>query len=54
MTTENLNLATIEVIEDIFPHPKVLNFTCVVGKGSFKKGDLCILIQPDSVLPDAE
>jgi RNA ligase (TIGR02306 family) len=62
MTTENL--ATIEVIEDIFPHPdpeverleiaKVLNFTCVVGKGSFKKGDLCILIQPDSVLPDTE
>ena len=64
MTTESLNLATIEVIEDIFPHPdpeverleiaKVLNFTCVVSKGSFKKGDLCILIQPDSVLPDAE
>lgn len=62
--TEELKLATIEVIEDIFPHPdseverleiaKVLNFTCVVGKGVFKVGDLCILIQPDSVLPNAE
>lgn len=62
--TEQLKLATIEKIVDIFPHPdpeverleiaKVLNFTCVVGKGAFKVGDLCILIQPDSVLPDAE
>ena len=60
----DLKLATIERIVDIFPHPdpevekleiaKVLNFTCVVGKGAFKVGDLCILIQPDSVLPDAE
>lgn len=60
----DLKLATIEHIVDIFPHPdpeverleiaKVLNFTCVVGKGAFQVGDLCILIQPDSVLPDAE
>lgn len=63
-TMSDLKLATIELIVDIFPHPdpeverleiaKVLNFTCVVGKGAFKVGDLCILIQPDSVLPDAE
>jgi RNA ligase (TIGR02306 family) len=60
----DLKLATIERIVNIFPHPdpeverleiaKVLNFTCVVGKGVFKVGDLCILIQPDSVLPDAK
>jgi len=56
------NLATIEEIVEIFSHPdltverleiaKVLNFTCVVGKGSYQVGEKVILIQPDSVLPD--
>ena len=56
------SLATIEEIVEIFPHPdptvekleiaRVLNFTCVVSKGSYQVGERVILIQPDSVLPD--
>ena len=48
------NLATIEEIVEIFPHPdptverleiaKVLNFTCVVGKGSYQVGKKVILV----------
>lgn len=57
----NQNLATIEVIKDIKPHPdlevtkieiaQVLGFWCVVQKGQYNIGGKVILIQPDSVLP---
>ncbi|GAA6622821.1 RNA ligase family protein [Scytonema sp. NUACC26] len=59
-----MNLATVETIVDIFPHPdpeverleiaKVLEYTCVVAKGLLLPGDKVILIQPDSVLPNTE
>lgn len=57
-----MKLATIEKIKEIYPHPnadslefvKVLGYQCIVPKGKWKIGDWCILIQPDTVLPDAE
>lgn len=53
-------LASFEFITDIQPHPnadkldlaKVLGYTCIVGRGDFKPGDVCILIQPDTILPE--
>jgi RNA ligase (TIGR02306 family) len=59
-----MKLATIEQIVDIKPHPdseverleiaQVLGYTCAVAKGQYQPGEKCILIQPDSVLPDCE
>ena len=57
-----MKLASIETITDIFPHPnaenlefcRTLGFTCIVRKDHFKVGDLCILIQPDTLLPTTE
>ena len=54
-------LATIEKVKEILPHSgadkleiaHVAGLKCVVKKGSFKPGDWCVLIQPDTVLPDA-
>jgi RNA ligase (TIGR02306 family) len=47
-------------ISEILPHgnadrleiAKVLGWNCIVQKGAFKKGDLCIYIPIDSVLPE--
>ena len=57
-----MKLASIEKITDVFPHPeadslefcRVLNFTCIVRKGFWSVGDLCVFIQPDTCLPNAE
>lgn len=58
------NLATIERLENIYPHPDpevtaieiavVGNYHCVVRKGQWHVGDFCVLIQPDTKLPEAE
>lgn len=48
-------------IEEIFNHPNadkleiihVGGYQCVVGKGSFKVGDLAVYIYPDSVVPES-
>jgi RNA ligase (TIGR02306 family) len=55
-----MKLASLEKILEILPHPnadklelaKVLGYTCIVVKDSFKVGETCVLIQPDTVLPD--
>lgn len=55
-----MKLASFEKILEILPHPnadkldlaKVLGYTCIVVKDSFKVGETCVLIQPDTVLPD--
>ncbi len=57
-----MKLASIELIKEISPHSNadsleiatVLGYQCIVGKGSFKAGDTVVLIQPDTVLPDAK
>ena len=56
-----MKLASLEKIKEIYPHPnadslefvKVLGYQCIVPKGKWNVGDWCILIQPDTVLPDA-
>jgi RNA ligase (TIGR02306 family) len=53
-------LASIQKIEKVEPHPNadrlelatVLGWQCVVKKGDFKAGDLCVYFEIDSVLPD--
>lgn len=55
-------LASIERIKSIACHPnadrlelaQVLGYTCVVPKDKYSEGDLVVLIQPDTVLPDQE
>ena len=55
-----MKLASLEKIVEVIPHPnadkldlaKILGYTCIVLKDSFKVGDTCVLIQPDTVLPD--
>lgn len=57
-----MKLASIEKVIEVFPHPnadalefvKVLGYQCIVPKGKWNVGDWCVLIQPDTVLPDAE
>ena len=52
-------LASIQMIHDIVPIPdadrielaKVLGWQCVVPKGQFTKGDLCVYFEIDSFLP---
>lgn len=55
-------LASIELIQDIFPHSNAdkleiavcCNYRCVVPKNVFKINQPVIFISPDSVLPDTE
>ena len=57
-----MKLASIEKVIEVFPHPnadalefvKVLGYQCIVPKGKWNVGDWCVLIQPDTVLPDAQ
>lgn len=54
------NLATVEKIEEVKNHPnadrldlvRVLNFWAIVPRDKYRAGDLCVYIQPDSVLPN--
>lgn len=54
-----MNLATVEVIEEIRPHSnadklelaRVRNFWCIVQKETFREGDKVIYVRPDSQLP---
>lgn len=56
-----MKLATIERIERVFPHPNadkldlatVSGYTCIVGRDQYAVGDAAVLIQPDTVLPEA-
>jgi hypothetical protein len=55
-------LASIQKIEDIQPIPKadrievatVQGWECVVSKGEFEIGDLCVYFEVDSILPEHE
>lgn len=55
-------LASLELIEDVLPHPnadrleivKVLGYNSIVTKGVYKKDEMIVFIQPDAVLPDLE
>lgn len=55
-----MKLASVERITEITSHPNaerlefahVLGYKCLVPVGVYKAGELAILIQPDSVLPD--
>lgn len=57
-----MKLATIEIIQDVYPHPnaerlefvRVCGYDCIVPKDKYRVGDFCILIQPDTVLPEKE
>jgi len=57
-----MKLASIEKIKEVYLHPnadslefvKVLGYQCIVPKNKWKIGEWCILIQPDTVLPDAD
>ncbi|HEY9704990.1 MAG TPA: hypothetical protein V6C58_21305, partial [Allocoleopsis sp.] len=54
-----MKIATVETIRDIYPHTnadtlelaKVLNYQCVIKKGTYQIGEKVIFIQPDTVLP---
>lgn len=55
-----MSLASIQKIVGVEKHPnadlldiaQVLNYKCIVKRDQFKVGDLCVFIEPDSVLPD--
>ena len=55
-----MKLASIERIKAIEPHynadslelAKVLGYTAIVRKGDFQPGNLCVFVQPDTVLGD--
>jgi len=55
-------LATVREIKELLPIPKadrielalVDGWQCVVKKGEFKQGDLCIFFEIDSVLPEKD
>ena len=55
-------LATIERIDKVEKHPNadklslvsIGAYRCIVSLDEYKEGDLCILVRPDSVLPDQE
>lgn len=57
-----MKLATIERVDEVYPHPnaerlefvKVGGYDCIVPKDKYQAGNLCILIQPDTVLPEVE
>lgn len=56
-----MKLASIEIVKEIKKHPNadsleiavVLGYECIVPLGEFEAGQAVILIQPDTVLPDA-
>ena len=56
-----MKLASIETIKSVVNHPNadsldiasVLGYQVIVKRGQYKDGDLCVFIQPDTVLPDA-
>lgn len=56
-----MSLASIQSIVSVEHHSnadsldivKVLGYHCIVKRNQWKVGDLCIFIEPDSVLPDA-
>jgi RNA ligase (TIGR02306 family) len=56
-----MSLASIQKIKSIEKHPnadaleiaQVLNYKCIVKLGQYKHGDLCVFIEPDTILPDA-
>ena len=60
MMEETRKLAHIEVIEDIYPIEKadkievakVLGWECVVKKDEFKKGQLVVYVEVDSIMPE--
>lgn len=53
-------LASLEIVKEVFAHPnadrvefvKVGGYDCIVPIGKYKIGDMVVLIQPDSILPD--
>lgn len=55
-------LATIEQVERVYQHPNadklefvnVGGYSCIVPRDKYSVGDLCILIQPDTTLPEVE
>ena len=55
-----MSLASIQSILEVKRHPnadlldicKVMGYECIVKKDQWKVGDLCVFIEPDSVLPD--
>jgi RNA ligase (TIGR02306 family) len=55
-------LASVERVKSISPHPNadrleiahVLGYTCIVPKDKYTAGELIVLIQPDTVLPDKD
>lgn len=57
-----MKIASIEKIVEVLPHGnadkldlvKVLGFQCVTQKGLYKKDDVIVYIQPDSILPEEE
>lgn len=61
MTTENTHtvLATVEQVSEVKHHPnadrldlvRIINYWAIVPRDSYKLGDLCVFIRPDSVLP---
>lgn len=58
----NTHEAPVVRIGEIRPHPNadkleltdVRGYQMVIGKGSFKPGDLAVFIQPDSIVPQTE
>lgn len=52
-------LATVQAIKHVRHHSNadkldivtVLGYQCIVGRDSYKEGDLVVFIQPDSILP---
>lgn len=60
--TPKMKLATIECIQSIAAHPNadkldlatVSGYTCIVSRDQYSVGEAVVLIQPDTVLPEAE
>jgi RNA ligase (TIGR02306 family) len=56
---EHTGLATVEQISEVKHHPnadrldlvRIINYWAIVPRDSYKVGDLCVYIRPDSVLP---
>jgi RNA ligase (TIGR02306 family) len=57
-----MKIASIEKISEVLPHSnadkleliKILGYQCVAQKGLYKKGDIVVYVQPDSILPEEE
>ena len=55
-----MKLASLEYVTSVINHPNadlldivhVLGYDCIVARDEFKPGDIVVLIQPDTVLPD--